>query len=399
MKFLFSVLVLAFIGLSQSAAVNKNKGFSVKLTKAPFNENMLKTSVNTVFSSKYTLRNTMEGLSNYVDAQYYGPISLGTPPQNFQVVFDTGSSNIWVPSSRCGFLDLTCLMHAKYTASKSSTYKKNDTAFTINYAVGSLSGVMSVDTCAVAGNKALSQPFAEATSFPGTTFMNVKFDGIVGMGFSANSINGAITLFDNLYNQGQLTAPVFGFWLNRDPNSPIGGEIFFGYDDPNYYTGEMTFVDVTRALYWEFRMDGFETTVSGVKNQLCVGGCQAVADSGTSLVVIPVADAKKINQLLGATETSAGSGTYTFPCNVDTAKLPPVTFKLRGKDFTIQPNDYIVRMSATQCVSGFSGIDIAPPAGPLWILGDVFMGKWYTLFDSGNKRVGFATAVVSPPGK
>ncbi|KAK1439819.1 hypothetical protein QVD17_05641 [Tagetes erecta] len=432
-------------------------------------------------------------LENYMDAQYYGEIGVGTPPQKFTVIFDTGSSNLWVPSAKCYF-SVACLVHSKYKSSQSSSYKKNGKSAAIQYGTGSISGFFSQDVITVGDLVVKEQDFIEATKEPGATFVAAKFDGILGLGFQEISVGDAVPVWYNMIKQDLVQEPVFSFWLNRNAEEDKGGELVFGGLDHKHFKGKHTYVPVTQKGYWQFEMG--DVLIGDKTTGFCTGGCAAIADSGTSLLAGPTEVITQINQAIGAAgvvsrqckalinqygktmlemllyetqpkricsqiklcsfdgshDTSMiiesvvdknngkSNGVRDQMCNLcemavvwletkiqrnetedeiinhvdqlcdrlpspmgetgvdcnSLASMPTVAFIIGGRTFELSPEQYILKIgegAAAQCISGFTALDVAPPRGPLWILGDIFMGKYHTVFDYGKSRVGFAEAV------
>ncbi|KAL1660288.1 aspartic peptidase domain-containing protein [Schizophyllum commune] len=319
-------------------------------------------------------------LTNFMNAQYFTEITLGTPPQNFKVILDTGSSNLWVPSSKC--TSIACFLHAKYDSSASSTYKQNGTEFSIQYGSGSMEGFVSQDVLTIGDLTIPGQDFAEAVKEPGLTFAFGKFDGILGLGYDTISVNHIVPPHYNMINKGLLDEPVFSFRLGKSEED--GGEAIFGGVDKSAYKGDLTYVPVRRKAYWEVELE----KISFGSEELELESTGAAIDTGTSLIALPTDMAEMINAEIGAKKS--WNGQYQVECS-KVPDLPELSLYFGGKPYTLKGTDYILEVQGT-CISSFTGLDINVPGGSLWIIGDVFLRKYYTVYDLGRDAVGFAEA-------
>ena len=311
----------------------------------------------------------------------FSEINIGTPPQTFKVVLDTGSSNLWVPSTECS--SIACYLHTSYDSSASSTYKKNGSEFEIRYGSGSLSGFVSQDTVQIGDIKIEHQDFAEATEEPGLAFAFGRFDGIMGLGYDTISVNKIVPPFYQMINQDLIDEPVVSFYLSDTNNGDEDqSEAMFGGIDKSHYTGKMTKIPLRRKAYWEVDLDAL--TFGNATAELDSTG--AILDTGTSLIALPSTLAELLNKEIGAKK--GYNGQYTIECEKKDS-LPDLTFTLTGHNFSIGPEDYILDVQGS-CISSFFGMDIPEPVGPLAILGDAFLRKWYSVYDLGTNSVGLA---------
>lgn len=251
-----------------------------------------------------------------------------------------------------------------------------------------MSGFLSEDTLTLGDSGSLALPgftFAEITdtSGLGEAYALGKFDGILGMGWDEISVDGIPVVVKQLYANNVIDKPMFSFLLGSV--SGQAGELLIGGVDPNAYTGTLSYLPVTLPGYWEVGLNG--VTLGG--KQVGTTAHSGVVDSGTSLMTGPT---EAVDVLVKELDAWDVFGKYVISCSATTGKA--LEFELQGESSTVKLSveEYTIPMFLGQCLLGVMPIDIPAPRGPLWILGDIFMRKYYTTFDYANKRVGVALA-------
>uniref|UniRef100_A0A3Q0R5G7 pepsin A n=1 Tax=Amphilophus citrinellus TaxID=61819 RepID=A0A3Q0R5G7_AMPCI len=323
-----------------------------------------------------------ESMTNDADLSYYGVVSIGNPPQSFSVIFDTGSSNLWVPSVYCS--SQACENHRRFNPAQSSTFKWGDQTLSIQYGTGSMTGYLGSDTVMVGGISVANQVFG--LSETEASFMAyMQADGILGLAFQSIASDNVVPVFNNMINQGLVSEPLFSVYLSGD--GAQGSEVVFGGTDPSHYTGSIAWIPLSSATYWQINMDS--VTVNG-QTVACSGGCQAIIDTGTSVIVGPTSDINNLNSWVGLENCKIPINTFSSAivnCQ-NIQSMPDVTFTLNGNAFTVPASAY-VSQSSSGCLTGFG----QGGSTQLWILGDVFIREYYAIFNAQSQYIGLAKSV------
>jgi len=317
-------------------------------------------------------------LRNYKNTQYVGVISVGNPPQSVPVIFDTGSGNLWVTSSLCK--SYACSTHPSYNREESSDFKSIGLGVKVQFGTGRIAGQINQDTFTLGNIKIAKQKFGEILREDGSVFEAGKFSGILGLAYPKMAAYGIVPVFDNIIEQKLLKKNIMAFYYTI--NESTDGEITLGYIDPARFTGKIQYYPVIDKFYWSIKLDDIRLGKRSLG--LCPDGCKAIVDTGTSLITGP---SRELSKLLKAI-------TVENDCqNYDSGEQ--LVFVFNGDEYKMDVKDYILKKEAAGrqfCRAMMMPLDVPFPHGPAWILGDVFMQKFYTVFDRDRNAVGFATA-------
>ncbi|KAI0759859.1 acid protease [Trametes elegans] len=336
------------------------------------------------------------------DSSYIGTVSIGTPAQNFKVVLDTGSSDLWVASTNC----LSCGQTPPFDPSKSSSVQQitsssgNAQTVRIRYGSGQVAGILASDTVSMAEFTVNPQNFVVVEQMT-DGLLDGDVSGIMGLAFEALASTNAVPFWQALVNDNQFASPEISFWLARhldDTNPPqeqAGGVMTLGGTNSSLFTGDIEFISLTNAnspTFWMLEMTG--ATVQGKSVTIPSGDAALSAiDTGTTLVGGPSDAVAAIYAAVpGSSPVPSMQGFYQFPCSTNVE----VSFAFGGKSWPISTSDMnLGRISASNCVGGIFdltlGSDVSGGNGnPTWVVGDTFLKNVYSVFRANPPAVGFA---------
>merc|ERR1711988_163874 len=324
-------------------------------------------------------------LQNSDLVEYFGQVAVGTPPQYFKVVFDTGSGILWVPSHLC--TGEACKDHTRLVEDTDESLKVDRGYVNIKYGTGRMRGRRATDIVKAAGVGVEKQDFLLSTDEDGLVFRNGRFDGVMGLGktdlagiLSRGEEGRGVPFYINAVNSKTLAEPKFSIFVSKHMGKP--GAVVLGGVNPKLYSGPIFTHKGHSTSYWMVAMGHMK--VGGV--HVPTNDARGIVDSGTSLLVGPP---EIIENVLPHVRVNSDCSNMdeleTLEINMPTNEGRMVTYKLT-------PQDYVMKRMG-RCKTGIAIMKIQlRMSNPIIILGDTFLRKYYSVFDHEKNEVGFAEA-------
>ncbi|KAH7129058.1 putative aspartic protease [Dactylonectria macrodidyma] len=314
------------------------------------------------------------------DVSYVAPVVIGG--KTWDLIVDTGSSNTW-----CG---------AQSSCEPTSTGKSTGGTVSVTYGSGSFSGKEYTDKVSFGGLSVTSQSIGAATSASGFTGV----DGIIGFGpvgltaGTVSNVNTVPTFLDNLYSQGSISTEVLGVYFKPESGSDTddtNGELTLGGTDSSKYSGSLTYFSTltsgSASAYWGISIASFTYGTTTLASS-----ATGIVDTGTTLIYIPTSAYNKfLTAAGGKTDSSTGLAVFT------TKPTSNFGIKFGSTTYTLTPAQYLVP-TAQYSYYGLSSskyyawINDGGSSGVNTIIGQKFLENYYSVYDTTNARIGFATA-------
>lgn len=370
--------------------------------------------------NKYTVSSHPNALVNITAFQgviYTGPLSIGNPPQEFKVIFDTGSSDLWVLSEHNSAHVVKCYGHSMdptcpassfcyidnfnslYSREKSSTANHVGKSWSILYGKGGATGSTTKDTVWLEGFQAEQQTLAEASTWTMDFIMcPAKIDGIMGLAYPAAASDKSKTVVETLHDQGKIPKAIYGFKLEDDE----GSIMTLGELDESLYS-DIVYARVVQydlKGMWFVQIDGIgltshtqsgETEFHWLNYCYADAPCFGLVDTGTSFLYMSTALFDIwTNSWYGLRTDYCHKQGSIFVCdgsNLD--YLPTIDLRIGGRDVKIPPSAYCIYKPEGGIKIAVSAQAEALLGENYLLLGDAFIRGYYTVFDQNENQVGF----------
>ncbi|PIL25348.1 transporter [Ganoderma sinense ZZ0214-1] len=331
------------------------------------------------------------------DSSFYGSIAVGTPAISFDVILDTGSSDLWLAAS--DGLSTSTDGIPTFDSNTSSTFTSLNTAFSISYGSGAARGTLGQDVVQMAGFEVRSQTFAVVNQIS-SNLLTAPVSGLMGLGFSTIASSGATPFWEALANSdGTLDEPLMAFQLTRFVDDAQaqqlepGGTFNLGSTNSSLFTGSIDYQSIPSGQegYWIQELTGL--SVNGNTVSLTSGSASyAAIDTGTTLVGGPTSAISALYAQIPGSQALTGenAGYYTYPCS--TTVNVTMRFGSSSVAWPVSNADFaLMKISSSTCVGGFFALDTSGTSAPPWIVGDTFLKNVYSVFRANPAAVGFAT--------